>query len=97
MKQLSYSLFIINLFTYPISRSISFVFVKDDIKNHQHKEGGIVRDDGSRAGELSSIDHIQPGAEEEDPTHAVKGGLHQEEHQVNGGQGALICPVPVNK
>ena len=65
MKQLSHSLSIIKLFTYPISRSISFVFVKDDIKNHQHKEGGIICDDGSRAGELSPIDHIQPGAEDD--------------------------------
>ena len=80
MKQLSYSLFIINLFTYPISRSISFVFVKDDIKNHQHKEGGIVRDDGSRAGELSSIDHIQPGAEDDHSWNAVKCGLKQQKY-----------------
>ena len=58
MGQLSHSLSIIKLFTYPISRSISFVIIKDDIKNHQHKEGGIVCDDGSCAGELSIIDHI---------------------------------------
>ena len=94
MEQLSHCLSIIKLFTYPISRSISFVFVKDDIKNHQNEEGGIVRDDGSRAGKLSSIHHIQPGAEDDHSWNAVKRGLKQQKYKIERCQWVFLGPIP---
>ena len=70
--------------------------VENCIEDHQHQEGGVEGEDSLGAAELPVIDHIQPGAVQQDPAHAVKCGLHQEEHQVDGGEGALLCPVPAN-
>ena len=82
--------------TCPGLRRVVFVtLVEDDVEDHQQQEGGVEGEDSLGGGELSVIDHVQPGAEQQDPAHAVKGGLHQEEHQVDGGEGALLCPVPV--
>ena len=69
--------------------------VEDCVEHHQQQEGGVEGEDSLGAAKLPVIGHIQPGAEEKDPAHAIKGGLHQEEHQVDGGQGALLSPVPV--
>ena len=69
--------------------------VEDSVEDHQQQEGGVVSEDSLGAAELSVIDHVQPGAEQQDPAHTVKGGLQKEEHHVDEGEGALLCPVPV--
>ena len=75
--------------------AIFATLVEDRVEDHQQQEGGVEGEDSLGAAELPVIDHVQPGAEQQDPAHAVKGGLHQEEHHVDGGEGALLCPVPV--
>ena len=60
--------------------------VEDRVEHHQQEEGGVEGGDSLGAAELPVIDHVQPGAEQQDPAHAVKEGLHQEEHQVDGGE-----------
>ena len=42
------------------------IFVEDEIKDQQDDEGEVVRDDGLGAGELAVIDHVEPGAEQQD-------------------------------
>ena len=86
---------VIHLTCPSLCRAVFFTLVEDRIEDHQQQEGGVVCRDSLRSAELSVIDHVQPGAEQQDPAHTVKGGLHQEEHHVDGGEGALLCPVPV--
>ena len=70
--------------------------VEDCVEHHQQQEGGVEGEDSLGAAELPVIGHVQPGAEQEDPAHTVERGLHQEEDQVDRGQGALLCPVPAS-
>ena len=78
-----------------LCRAVFATLIEDCIEDHQQQEGGVVSRDSLGAAELPVIDHVQPGAEQQDPAHTVKGGLHEEEHHVDEGEGALLCPVPV--
>ena len=66
------------------------------VEEDQDHEGGVVGDDGPGAAELSLVLHVEPSAEQHNSRHAVQGGLHQQEHQVQGCEGVLLCPVPVS-
>ena len=53
--------------TYPsLSGFRVTIFVEDEIKDQQDDEGEVVRDDGLGTGELAVIDHVEPGAEQQD-------------------------------
>ena len=53
--------------TYPcLSGCRVSIFVEDEIKDQQDDEGEVIRDDGLGAGELTVIDHVEPGAEQQD-------------------------------
>ena len=69
--------------------------VEDCVEPHQQEEGGVEGEDCLGAAELPVIDDVEPGAEQQDPAHAVEAGFHDEEGQIDGGEGALLCPVPI--
>ena len=64
------------------------------IEEDQDHEGGVVGDDRLGAAELSLVLHVEPGAEQHNSRHAVQDGLHQQEDQVEAGEGVPLCPVP---
>ena len=66
------------------------------IEEDQDHEGGVVGDDRLDAAELSLVLHVEPSAEKHNSRHAVHGGLHQQEHQVQACEGVPLCPVPVS-
>ena len=65
------------------------------VEEDQDHEGGVVGDDRLGAAELSLVLHVEPGAEQHNSRHTVQSGLHQQEHQVQDGEGVPLCPVPV--
>ena len=65
------------------------------IEEDQDHEGGVVGDDRLDAAELSLVLHIEPSAEQHNSRHAVQGGLHQQEHQVQDCEGVPFCPISV--
>ena len=66
------------------------------VEDDQDHEGGVVGDDGPGAAELSLVLHVEPSAEQHNSRHAVHGGLHQQEDQVQDCERVPLCPVPVS-
>ena len=55
------------------------MLVDNSIKDEKEDKGGVVGNESLGAGELSIIDHVQPGGEEKYSWNAVKHGLEQQE------------------
>ena len=55
------------------------MFVYNSVKDKKNQQGGVVGNESLGAGELSIIDHVQPGGEEKYSWNAVKHGLEQQE------------------
>ena len=64
------------------------------VEEDQDHEGGVVGNDGPGAAELSLVLHVEPSTEQHNSRHAVQGGLHQQEDQVQDCEGVPLCPVP---
>ena len=67
----------------------------NSVEEDQDQEGRVVGDDRPGAAKLSLVLHVEPGAEQHNSRHTVQSGLHQQEHQVQDGEGVPLCPVPV--